>query len=436
VKALHAAGLEVILDVVYNHTAEGNHLGPMLAFRGIDNATYYRLVDGQPEFYMDYTGTGNSLNIRHPQTLRLVMDSLRYWTTEMRVDGFRFDLATTLGRAHGAFDGWSSFFAAVHQDPVLRNVKLIAEPWDTGEDGYRLGGFPLAWSEWNGRYRDSVRDFWRGERGAVGEFAARVVGSADIFASGGRPPQASVNFVVSHDGYTLRDLVSYHEKHNEANGENNLDGESTAHAWNLGAEGPTDDPIITARRQRQVRNFLATLLMSLGTPMIAHGDELGRTQSGNNNAYCHDNPLSWIDWAGRDRALEAFTTQLIAFRRQHSLVRTTTWVSGPDAPIPGTPVASWFRPDGMPMTPDDWIAPERAALTLVLQPPDGAVPALCALFAGTLDPQDFVLPAATSTAWRAVIDTVVDHPLTGQRLASGTRVSRPELSLLIVEGTD
>ena len=436
VKALHAAGLEVILDVVYNHTAEGNHMGPMLAFRGIDNTAYYRLVDGQPDFYMDYTGTGNSLNIRHPQTLRLVMDSLRYWTTHMHVDGFRFDLATTLGRAHGAFDRWSSFFAAVHQDPVLRNVKLIAEPWDAGDDGYQLGGFPLTWAEWNGRYRDSVRDLWRGERAAVGDFAARVVGSADLFASNGRAPQASVNFVVSHDGYTLRDLVSYHEKHNEANGENNLDGESTAHAWNLGVEGPTDDPVIGARRERQVRNFLATLLLSLGTPMIAHGDELGRTQRGNNNAYCHDSPLTWINWTARDRSLEAFARQVIAFRRQHSVLRTSAWVSGPDAPVAGTPVASWFRPDGSPMTPDDWAAPEHAAVTLVLQPADSTAPALCAIFAGTLEPHDFVLPAAPAAAWRVAIDTLIDSPLIGQRLSAGTQLVRPELSLLVAEAME
>src|SRR5437660_1562389 len=300
VKTLHAAGIEVILDVVYNHTAEGNHLGAMLSFRGIDNAAYYRLMD-DPRFYRDYTGTGNSLNMRHPHVLQLIMDSLRYWVMEMHVDGFRFDLAATLARELHDVDRLAAFFDLVQQDPVLSQVKLIAEPWDVGEGGYQVGNFPGLWTEWNGKYRDTVRDYWRGEPATMGEFASRLTGSSDLYEATGRRPGASINFVVAHDGFTLNDLVSYNQKHNEANGEDNRDGESHNRSWNCGVEGPTDDPDILELRRRQMRNFWATLLVSQGTPMIAHGDEFGRTQNGNNNVYCQDSQLSWMDWSLADK---------------------------------------------------------------------------------------------------------------------------------------
>lgn len=296
VRAFHEAGIEVILDVVYNHTAEGNHMGPTIAFRGIDNAAYYRLVDGDKYHYMDYTGTGNSLNVRDPHTLQLIMDSLRYWVQEMHVDGFRFDLASTLARELHDVDRLAAFFDLVQQDPVVSQVKLIAEPWDVGEGGYQVGNFPPLWTEWNGKYRDTVRDFWRGEPATLGEFASRLTGSSDLYANNGRRPTASINFVIAHDGFTLNDLVSYNEKHNMANGEGNRDGESHNRSWNCGVEGPTTDPSILKLRAQQRRNFLTTLLLSQGTPMIAHGDEMARTQSGNNNVYCQDSPLSWINW--------------------------------------------------------------------------------------------------------------------------------------------
>ncbi len=317
VKALHAAGLEVILDVVYNHTAEGNEKGPTLSFRGIDNSSYYRLVDGDWRHYYDTTGTGNSLLMRHPYVLQLIMDSLRYWVTEMHVDGFRFDLAATLARQFHEVDRLSAFFDLIQQDPVISRVKLIAEPWDVGEGGYQVGNFPPLWSEWNGKYRDAVRDFWRGEDHTLGEFASRLTGSADLYARHRRRPRASVNFVTAHDGFTLRDLVSYNDKHNEANGEDNQDGENDNRSWNCGVEGPTRDPAVRELRARQQRNFLATLLLSQGIPMLSHGDELGRTQRGNNNAYCQDNEISWIDWRLGDeqRALLGFTRRLIALRR-------------------------------------------------------------------------------------------------------------------------
>ena len=307
VRALHEAGIEVILDVVYNHTAEGNHLGPTLSIRGIDNAAYYRLVDDDKRYYMDYTGTGNSLNVGHPHALQLIMDSLRYWVTEMHVDGFRFDLASTLAREFYDVDRLSTFFELVQQDPTVSQVKLIAEPWDVGPGGYQVGNFPPQWTEWNGKYRDTVRDYWRGEPATLDEFASRLTGSADLYEDAARRPVASINFVTAHDGFTLRDLVSYNEKHNEANGEDNRDGESHNRSWNCGVEGPTDDPAVNALRARQQRNFLATLMLSQGVPMISHGDEFGRTQQGNNNAYCQDNELSWIDWANADADLLEFT---------------------------------------------------------------------------------------------------------------------------------
>ena len=357
VRALHAAGIEVILDVVYNHTAEGNHMGPMLSLKGIDNAAYYRLMDDEPQYYRDYTGTGNSLNVRHPHSLQLIMDSLRYWVTEMHVDGFRFDLAATLAREFYDVDRLSAFFDLVQQDPVVSQVKLIAEPWDIGPGGYQVGNFPPQWTEWNGKYRDTVRDFWRGEEGTLGEFAARLTGSADLYEADGRRPVASINFVTAHDGFTMRDLVSYNEKHNDANGEGNNDGESHNRSYNLGEEGPTDDPIILALRGRQVRNFLATLLLSQGVPMIAHGDELGRTQQGNNNVYAQDNELSWIDWATADTSLVEFVGSLARLRREHPTFRRTRYFDGRPVrrgksdPLPDV---EWLRPDGTAMDESDW----------------------------------------------------------------------------------
>ncbi|QOD93628.1 glycogen debranching protein GlgX [Chryseoglobus sp. 28M-23] len=357
VRELHAAGIEVILDVVYNHTAEGNHMGPLLSFKGIDNAAYYRLMEDEPQYYRDYTGTGNSLNVRHPHSLQLIMDSLRYWVTEMHVDGFRFDLAAALAREFYDVDRLSTFFDLVHQDPVVSQVKLIAEPWDIGPGGYQVGNFPPQWTEWNGKYRDTVRDFWRGEGETLGEFASRLTGSADLYESSGRRPVASINFVTAHDGFTLRDLVSYNEKHNEANGENNQDGESHNRSYNLGEEGPTDNPVIQALRARQVRNFLATLLLSQGVPMIAHGDELGRTQQGNNNVYAHDSELSWIDWEHADGALLEFVGSLVRLRREHPTFRRTRFFDGrPVRRDEGDPVpdVAWFQPDGSAMEPEDW----------------------------------------------------------------------------------
>jgi len=357
VRELHAADIEVILDVVYNHTAEGNHMGPMLSFKGIDNEAYYRLMEDDPQYYRDYTGTGNSLNVRHPHSLQLIMDSLRYWVTEMHVDGFRFDLAAALAREFYDVDRLSTFFDLVHQDPVVSQVKLIAEPWDIGPGGYQVGNFPPQWTEWNGKYRDTVRDFWRGEGETLGEFASRLTGSADLYESSGRRPVASINFVTAHDGFTLRDLVSYNEKHNHANGENNSDGESHNRSYNLGEEGPTDNPVIQALRARQVRNFLATLLLSQGVPMIAHGDELGRTQRGNNNVYAHDSELSWVDWEHADGALTEFVGSLVRLRREHPTFRRTRFFDGrPVRRDEGDPVPDvvWFRPDGTAMAPEDW----------------------------------------------------------------------------------
>jgi glycogen operon protein len=354
VGALHKAGIEVILDVVYNHTAEGNQLGPTISFRGIDNASYYRLVPDQPRYYMDYTGTGNTLNIRHPRTLQLIMDSLRYWITQMGLDGFRFDLAAALARELHEVDRLGSFFDIISQDPIISRVKLIAEPWDVGEGGYQVGNFPPLWSEWNGKYRDTVRDYWRGADAPLGDFAYRFTGSSDLYEGTGRRPFASVNFVTAHDGFTLHDLVSYSEKHNEANGEDNQDGESHNRSWNCGVEGPTDDPQVNALRARLKRNFLATLMLSQGVPMLLAGDEIGRTQRGNNNAYNQDNEISWLDWKSADRELLEFTRRLIDIRRRHRVFRRRRWFQG--RPIHGSGVTdiAWFRPDGSPMDEEDW----------------------------------------------------------------------------------
>ncbi|HTK63956.1 MAG TPA: glycogen debranching protein GlgX [Pseudonocardia sp.] len=356
VRALHRAGIEVILDVVFNHTAEGNHLGPTLSFRGIDNAAYYRLVEGDRAHYFDTTGTGNSLNVRHHESLRLIMDSLRYWVTEMHVDGFRFDLASALARQFHEVDRLSAFFELVNQDPVVSQVKLIAEPWDVGDGGYQVGNFPPLWTEWNGKYRDTVRDFWRGDGASLAEFASRFTGSSDLYESDGRRPLASINFVTAHDGFTLADLVSYNDKHNEANGEDNRDGESHNRSWNCGVEGATDDVKIIGLRQRQQRNMLTTLLLSQGVPMIAHGDELGRSQGGNNNVYCQDSELSWMDWADarHHELLTEFTISLVRLRAEHPVFRRRRFFQGRS--ITGSDIHDivWLRPDGHPMTDEDW----------------------------------------------------------------------------------
>ncbi|AZG43744.1 glycogen debranching protein GlgX [Gordonia insulae] len=357
VRAFHQADIEVILDVVYNHTAEGNHLGPTISFRGIDNAAYYRLVDDSPDMYMDYTGTGNSLNGRHPHTLQLIMDSLRYWVLEMHVDGFRFDLASTLARELHDVDRLSAFFDLVQQDPVVSQVKLIAEPWDVGEGGYQVGNFPPLWTEWNGKYRDTMRDYWRGEPATLGEFASRLTGSSDLYEATGRRPLASINFVIAHDGFTLRDLVSYNEKHNLANGEDNRDGESHNRSWNCGVEGPTDDPEILELRARQQRNILATLFLSQGTPMLAHGDEIGRTQQGNNNVYCQDSQLAWMDWslAEKHSELLEFTRKAIALRTRHPVFRRRRFFAGKPLRWGGQDLdIVWLTPAGQAMTAEDW----------------------------------------------------------------------------------
>src|SRR5499427_1163734 len=353
VKTLHSAGIEVILDVVYNHTAEGNHLGAMLSFRGIDNAAYYRLMD-DPRFYRDYTGTGNTLNMRNPHVLQLIMDSLRYWVQEMHVDGFRFDLAATLARELHDVDRLSAFFDLVQQDPVLSQVKLIAEPWDVGEGGYQVGNFPVLWSEWNGKYRDTVRDFWRGQPAALADFGFRFTGSSDLYQDDGRRPYASINFVTCHDGFTLEDLVSYNQKHNEANGDDDRDGESHNRSWNCGVEGQTDDPEIRALRDRQKRNLLATLLLSQGVPMLLGADEIGRTQCGNNNAYCQDGPISWVDWERAEGDLQEFVARLIQLRRDHPVFRRRRWFQGREIHGEELTDVAWFKPDGGQMTLQDW----------------------------------------------------------------------------------
>jgi glycogen operon protein len=353
VKALHAAGIEVILDVVYNHTAEGNHLGPLLSFKGVDNESYYRLMPDDQRFYMDFTGTGNSLNPVHPSVLRLIMDSLRYFVVDCHVDGFRFDLASALAREFYDVDRLSAFFDTIHQDPILSQVKLIAEPWDVGPGGYQVGNFPVLWAEWNGIYRDTIRDFWRAEAN-VAEFASRFTGSSDLYQQEGRSPFASINFVTAHDGFTLRDLVSYNEKHNEANGEDNQDGTDDNRSWNHGEEGETDDPEIEALRARQQRNFLVTLLLSQGVPMLLGGDEFGRSQHGSNNAWCQDNEISWFRWDEADGDLIEFTKQVIQLRTDHAVFRRPSFLTGQEALGSGLPDVWWFRPDGKRMTQKDW----------------------------------------------------------------------------------
>ncbi|HEY6556416.1 MAG TPA: glycogen debranching protein GlgX [Polyangiaceae bacterium] len=415
VRALHEAGIEVILDVVYNHTAEGNHMGPTLSFRGLDNAAYYRLTEDR-RFYMDYTGTGNSMNMRDPHVLQLIMDSLRYWVVEMHVDGFRFDLASTLARELHAVDRLSAFFDLIQQDPVLQRVKLIAEPWDVGEGGYQVGNFPPQWSEWNGKYRDTVRDYWRGEDQALGEFANRLTGSSDLYEWSGRRPSASINFVTAHDGFTMRDLVSYNEKHNQANGEESRDGESHNRSWNCGAEGDTDDPEVLKLRARQQRNMLTTLFLSQGVPMLLHGDECGRTQSGNNNVYCQDSDLSYLDWSKRDAGLLEFTRKLITFRQGQPVLKRRRWFHGES--IRGSHLSDigWFRPDGTEMTDEDWSVPFARALGVFLN--GEGIPSrgeqgqrivgnsLYVIFNAHSDSLEFMLPdALRADAWKSVINT-------------------------------
>ncbi|HKO93773.1 MAG TPA: glycogen debranching protein GlgX, partial [Polyangiaceae bacterium] len=368
VKELHRAGIEVILDVVYNHTAEGNHLGPTFSFKGIDNQVYYRLVEEQPRYYFDYTGTGNTLNVRHPQVLKLIMDSLRYWVEEMHVDGFRFDLASALARQLHDVDQLSSFFTLIHDSPALRQVKMIAEPWDVGEGGYQVGNFPVRWAEWNGRYRDNVRAFWKGDGGKAADLGYRLTGSSDLYELNGRKPSASINFITAHDGFTLNDLVSYDHKHNEANGEGNHDGSDNEHSWNCGAEGPSEDPDVRRLRARQRRNLLATLLLSQGTPMLVAGDEFARTQQGNNNAYCQDNELSWLDWDWRDeqRELHQFTQRVLELRRQHPALHRSKFFQG--RPIQNSNLSdlAWFRHDGQPMSSEDWDNTETRCMCMFL----------------------------------------------------------------------
>jgi glycogen operon protein len=354
VKALHSAGIEVILDVVYNHTAEGNQLGPTLSFRGIDNAAYYRLTPDDPRYYMDFTGCGNTLNLQHPHVLQLIMDSLRYWVTEMHVDGFRFDLASALARELYEVDRLGAFFDVLHQDPVLSQVKLIAEPWDLGMGGYQVGNFPPGWAEWNDRYRDTMRAYWKGDGGLIGEFAQRFTGSSDLYETSGRTPNASVNFITAHDGFTLHDLVSHNDKHNEANLEDNRDGTDNNLSWNCGAEGPTDDEAINTLRARQKRNLLATLLLSQGVPMLVAGDELGRTQGGNNNAYCQDNPISWLDWDHTDAQLLAFAQRLIGLRRSHPVFHRRHFFQGQSIRGAGIKDIHWLKPDGTDMSDHEW----------------------------------------------------------------------------------
>ncbi|PJI85671.1 glycogen debranching protein GlgX [Luteimicrobium subarcticum] len=446
VRALHEADIEVILDVVYNHTAEGNHLGPTLSFRGIDNPAYYRLVDGDEAHYFDTTGTGNSLLMRSPAVLQLIMDSLRYWVTEMHVDGFRFDLAATLARQFHEVDRLSAFFDLVHQDPIISQAKLIAEPWDLGDGGYQVGGFPPLWTEWNGRYRDTVRDFWRGEPSTLPELGSRLTGSSDLYEHTGRKPIASINFVVAHDGFTLRDLVSYNEKHNEANGEGNNDGESHNRSWNCGVEGPTDDEEVETLRGRQARNVLATLLLSQGVPMLAHGDEIGRTQGGNNNAYCQDNSVAWMDWNLDDarRGLLEFTQTAVALRREHPVLHRRGFFTGrvPGDAVDAVPDLEWFDITGTPMDDTDWHQAFARSVMVFLN--GDAIPevnrrgepivddSFLILFNAHSDPLDFVLPPDRyGLRWTAALDT--DGTLApGDTVSAGQALTVTSRSVIVL----
>lgn len=445
VKELHRAGIEVILDVVYNHTAEGNHLGPTLSFRGIDNACYYRLAEDK-RFCFDYTGTGNTLNAMLPSVLRLIMDSLRYWILEMHVDGFRFDLASTLARELHEVDRLGSFFDIIHQDPVISQVKLIAEPWDIGEGGYQVGNFPPGWAEWNGKYRDCMRDYWRGADSVLSEFALRFTGSPDLYKEGYRKPTASVNFITAHDGFTLHDLVSYNEKHNEANGENNNDGESHNRSWNCGAEGPTEDPNIIALRNKQKRNFLTTLFLSQGVPMLVAGDELGKTQGGNNNAYCQDNEISWINWQNADGELLSFTQKLMHFQHAHPVFCRRKWFKG--RPIQGTGVEdiAWFLPNGNTMNEENWSHDFAKSLGVFLNgkaiPSDGPkgekiIDDNFYLIFNAYDGElPYTLPSEEfGSSWTKIIDTHENFfcEESGQNFAAGETVTVPGRSVLVLK---
>ncbi|MEU0092610.1 glycogen debranching protein GlgX [Kribbella sp. NPDC006257] len=418
VQALHEADIEVILDVVYNHTAEGNEFGPTLSFKGIDNAAYYRLVDEDKSHYYDTTGTGNSLLMRHPHVLQLIMDSLRYWVTEMHVDGFRFDLASTLARQFHEVDRLSAFFDLVQQDPVVSQVKLIAEPWDVGDGGYQVGNFPSLWTEWNGKYRDTVRDFWRGEKYTLAEFGSRLTGSSDLYRDDGRRPLASINFITAHDGFTLRDLVSYNEKHNDANGEGGNDGESHNRSWNCGVEGETDDPEVLQLRAKQQRNFLTTLLISQGVPMLAHGDELGRTQSGNNNVYCQDNELAWVNWdlTEEQKDLLEFTGNLVKLRNNHPVLRRRRFFHG-DQGVDGLGDLVWFTPAGQEMQDSDWSRDDARSIAVFLngdaisEPDPRGEPVVddsfLILLNSNYEAQDFLLPPKEfGENWTVVVDTI------------------------------
>jgi isoamylase len=447
VRDLHEAGIEVILDVVYNHTAEGNHLGPTLSMRGIDNAAYYRLIDDDKRYYMDYTGTGNSLNVGHPHALQLIMDSLRYWVTEMHVDGFRFDLAAALAREFYDVDRLAAFFELVQQDPTVSQVKLIAEPWDVGPGGYQVGNFPPQWTEWNGKYRDTVRDFWRGEPATLDEFAWRLSGSADLYERTGRRPVASINFITAHDGFTLRDLVSYNEKQNDANGEDNNDGESHNRSWNCGVEGPTDDAGTNELRARLQRNFITTLLLSQGVPMICHGDELGRTQSGNNNGYCQDSALTWIEWADADTDLLEFTRTVSALRADHPVFRRRRFFDG--KPVgrrgqDGLPDIAWFAPDGPEMTDEDWGTSFAKSVAVFLNGhgiPDRDARGqrvlddsflLC--FNAHYEPLEFTLPPAEfGASWRTLVYTGSEKWIPSEELPAAATLTVDAHSAVVLQ---
>ncbi|HEY0611479.1 MAG TPA: glycogen debranching protein GlgX [Chitinophaga sp.] len=442
VKALHKAGIEVILDVVYNHTGEGSHLGPTLSFRGIDNAAYYRLTEDK-RYYMDYTGTGNTLNARLPSVLRLIMDSLRYWVLDMHVDGFRFDLAATLARELHEVDRLSAFFDIIHQDPVISQVKLIAEPWDIGEGGYQVGKFPAGWAEWNGKYRDCIRDYWRGADSTLAEFASRFTGSADLYKEEFRRPTSSINFVTAHDGFTLADLVSYNEKHNDANGENNQDGENHNRSWNCGAEGPTDDPQINALRKKQQRNFLATLFLSQGVPMMLAGDEAGRTQGGNNNAYCQDNEISWMHWDKLDHELLDYTKKLIHLRLQHPAFRRRRWFRGEPVADSKVEDIAWFLPEGAQMTEENWDTGYAKSLAIYLNglalraiDPKGQKildDSFYIIFNAHHEPLTFVLPPADyGEEWELVLDTGMQEEA-GKHFSANEEVKAAELSVIVLK---
>ncbi|HSD86584.1 MAG TPA: glycogen debranching protein GlgX [Kofleriaceae bacterium] len=447
VRDLHRAGIEVILDVVYNHTAEGNHMGPHLSMRGFDNPAYYRLVGDQPGYYMDYTGTGNTLNVRHPNVLQLVMDSLRYWIEEMHVDGFRFDLAAALARGLHEVDRLGAFFDLIQQDPVVSRVKLIAEPWDVGEGGYQVGNFPPGWSEWNGRFRDWIRDYWRGEMGTLPELGARFTGSSDLYQQGGRVPHASINFITAHDGFTLRDLVSYNEKHNEANGEDS--GENHNRSWNSGVEGPSDDPAINALRSRQQRNFLSTMFLSQGVPMLLGGDEMGRTQQGNNNGYCQDSEISWFDWEHRDGELVDFTRKLSELRREHPVLRRRGWFQGrPIRPShgkgPALPDIGWFSPDGTEMEDEHWDSAETRSLQVFLNgagitvPDERGQPILddtfLIIFHAHPEDRELTLPEQRwGASWVRVFDTGRGFAKNGgEKHAAGSKITVIQRSLWVL----